>query len=72
MPAQKTAILAAIRSGRPKRDIAFQYGVEVETVERVGQADRAVADLKRRGNVDPKVLYANFADLLTQQECGVR
>lgn len=65
-----TAILAAIRSGQQRRSIAFRFGVPIELVSEIATAAKAVREFRRR-NVEPRVLYAVFQDLLSKQECGV-
>jgi len=66
----KAAILAAIRSGEPRHSIAFRMNVPVAKVSEIHTAAKAVREFQRRG-VSPTVLYANFSDLLTKQECGL-
>lgn len=66
----KASVLADIRLNKPSTTIAYFHSITPAQVQQVRQAYRDVLKLRKKG-ADPRVLYANYRDLLTKQVCGV-
>jgi hypothetical protein len=65
----KSAILADIRKSIPYDTVAIRHGVPRDVVKKIQRAYLDVLAL-RKGGVDPRVLWANYRDLVTAKVCG--